>query len=82
MAQLRSSNVKASSLLKSIHAQRLAVLSTPLSATVVLYCAPGTNAIVGESTQAATPSSFLALFASEVQRGTASAFVVAYRAEA
>ena len=81
-AQARSPYAKFSSLLKSIHAQRFAELVTPLNATVVLYCSPGTNVIVGELIQAATPSSLFALFASEVQRGTASAFVLAYKAEA
>ena len=77
VAHARSLNAKYSSRLKSIQAQRFAVRSTPASAIGVLYDEPGTNVIVGELIQAATPSSFLALFASDVQRGTASALVVA-----
>ena len=57
--------------------------STPERATVVLYVDPALpKLIVGEFTHAATPSSFFALVASEVQRGTASALVFAYKAEA
>ena len=81
-AHARSLYAKFSSLLKSIHAQRFAVLATPLNATVVLYCSVGTKVMVGELIHAATPSSFFALFASEVQRETASALVLAYKAEA
>ena len=83
VAHVRSLYAKNSSRLKSIHPHKFAVRSTPARATVVLYVDPALpKLIVGEFTQAATPSSFFALVASEVQRGTASAFVFAYKAEA
>ena len=82
VAQARSLKAKYSSRLKSIQPHKFAVRSTPASATVVLYVELGTNVIVGELIHAATPSSFFALFASDVQRGTESAFVCAYKADA
>ena len=77
VAHARSLYANTSSRLKSIQPHKLALPTTPESETVVLYVCPATKLSVGELTHSATPSSFLALVASDVHRATASAFVVA-----
>ena len=72
VAHARSLGVKTSSLLKSIHAQRCAVLVTPANETLMEYGKPTSAALsVG---QVATPSSVVGMTA---PAATASPFVVA-----
>ena len=83
VAHARSLYPNTSSLLKSIHPHKFAVEVTPPNATVVEYVEPAApKLMVGDDDHAATPSSAFAFPASEAQRATASAFVVAYNAEA